>query len=265
MSKKFTEAQLEQAIITLLEEQGYPHHRGDTLDRKPTDVLLRDDLRTYLSSRYAADGITENEIESILRKLDAYSAADLYESNKAIQKLVADGFLFKREPSAHEKRHRSRKDLYIQLIDYSGLPLQRLPEEGEVEILDGGQVGEDHADYAGGGNRYRLVNQLEIEGTEKRIPDAVLYINGLPLVVFEFKSAIREEATLHDAYLQLTTRYARDIPELMKYNALCVLSDGVNSKLGSLFAPYEFFYTWRKVTGEEEIAHDGINALHTMI
>ena len=116
---KFTEDKLEQAIIALLEEQGYPYHRGDTLDRKPTEVLLRDDLRAFLSSRYAADGITEGEIESILRKLEAYSAADLYESNKAIQKLVADGFLLKREDH-------SKKDLYIQLIDYSGLPLQRV-------------------------------------------------------------------------------------------------------------------------------------------
>ncbi|MCK5246769.1 type I restriction endonuclease subunit R, partial [Candidatus Bipolaricaulota bacterium] len=88
---------------------------------------------------------------------------------------------------------------------------------------------------------------------------------GLPLVVFEFKSAIREEATIHDAYVQLTTRYVRDIPELMKYNALCVISDGVNSRMGSLFAPYEYYYTWRKVTGNESIEKDGISALHTMI
>ncbi|KMQ76092.1 type I restriction enzyme endonuclease domain-containing protein [Marinobacter subterrani] len=74
-----------------------------------------------------------------------------------------------------------------------------------------------------------------------------VYINGLPLVVFEFKSATRENATIHDAWKQLTIRYARGIPELMKYNALCVISDGVNSRLGSLFAPYEYFYTWRKV------------------
>jgi type I restriction enzyme, R subunit len=60
-------------------------------------------------------------------------------------------------------------------------------------------------------------------------------------------------------------KHARDIPELMKYNALCVISDGVNSRMGSLFAPYEFYYTWRKVTGNEAIEQDGINALHTMI
>ena len=53
-------------------------------------------------------------------------------------------------------------------------------------------------------NIYKIVNQLEIQGFEKRIPDGILYINGLPLVVFEFKSAIRDETTIHDAYMQLT-------------------------------------------------------------
>jgi len=64
-------------------------------------------------------------------------------------------------------------------------------------------------------------------------------------VVFEFKSAIREEATIYDAYVQLTTRYRRDIPELFKFHAFCVISDGANSKCGSFFAPYEFWYAWR--------------------
>jgi type I restriction enzyme, R subunit len=251
---KFTEEKLEQAIIALLEQQGYPYHPGDSLVRAPTDALLKDDLRTYLANRYASEQITPGEIDSIIRQLDSYAAADLYDSNKAIHKLVADGLLLKRED-------RNQKDLYIQLIDYAGLPLQRPPAENELVRV----IGEDSASYAADGNLYRLVNQLEIEGFEKRIPDAILYINGLPLVVFEFKSAIREEATIHDAYVQLTTRYARDIPELMKYNALCVISDGVNSRMGSLFAPYEFYYSWRKVTGDEEVAKDGISALHTMV
>ena len=85
--------------------------------------------------------------------------------------------------------------------------------------------------YQAGGNIFKVVNQLEIYGYEKRTPDAILYINGLPLVVFEFKSAIREEATIHDAFVQLTVRYRRDIPELFKFNAFCMVSDGVNSKV----------------------------------
>ncbi len=251
---KFNEERLEQAIIGLLEEQGYPHCRGDALDRPPGEVLLKDDLRDYLASRYADAGITGGEIEAIIKRLERLPALDLYDSNRQIGKLVSDGFLLKRED-------RRQKDLYIQLIDYTGLPEQREPRPGEVDTV----VADQAPGYGAERNIYRVVNQLAIEGSEKRIPDAILYINGLPLVVFEFKSAIREEATIHDAYLQLTTRYARDIPELMKYNALCVISDGVNSRMGALFAPYEFFYTWRKVTGNESIEQDGINALHTMI
>ncbi len=251
---KFTEEKLEQAIIALLEEQGYPHHKGETIDRLPNEVLIKTDLHAFLAQQYANDNITAGEIEAVIRRLEMLNSADLYDSNKTICKLVADGFLLKREDH-------TQKDLYIQLIDYGGLAEQRLHHEGEVETI----VAEELADYGGDKNIYKLVNQLEIEGGEKRIPDGILYINGLPLVVFEFKSAIREDATIHDAYKQLTTRYVRDIPELMKYNALCVLSDGVNSKMGSLFAPYEFFYTWRKVTGNEEVGQDGINALHTML
>ncbi len=251
---KFTEEKLEQAIIGLLAEQGYPHHRGDAFDRPPGEVLLKEDLRDYLAGRYASDGITAGEVEAIIQRLERLPALDLYDSNRQLCKMVSDGFLLKRED-------RNRKDLYIQLIDYAGLPEQRLPRPGEVDTV----VADPAADYGTEGNIYRLVNQLEIEGSERRIPDAILYINGLPLVVFEFKSAIREEATIHDAYVQLTTRYARDIPELMKYNALCVISDGVNTRMGSLFAPYDYFYTWRKVTGDEPIEQDGINALYTMV
>jgi type I restriction enzyme, R subunit len=186
----FNEAKLEQAIITLLGEQGYPHFRGEELARRPGEVLLRDDLGEFLARRYGGEGITSGEIASICRRLERLPALDLYESNRTIHRLVADGFLLKRED-------RSRKDLYIQLIDYAGLPAQRLPRPGEVETL----AAEESPAYRADGNIYRLVSQLEVVGHEKRIPDAVLYINGLPLVVFEFKSAIREEATIHDAYV----------------------------------------------------------------
>jgi len=227
---KFTEAQLEEAIIELLGEQGYPHFLGENIARGPEEVLIKDDLREYLQERYSTDGITDGEIEFIINKIERLPASDLYGSNKDFIKLVSDGFLLKRED-------RSQKDMFIHLIDYS-------PDDRNV---------------------YKIVNQLEIQGFEKRIPDGILYINGLPLVVFEFKSAIREEATINDAYVQLTTRYRRDIPELLKYNALCVISDGVNNKMGSLFAAYEFYYAWRKVTGDEKIERDGIDSLFTMI
>ena len=251
---KFTEAQLEAAIIELLGEEGYPHVLGETIERQPQEVLIKDDLRAFLARQYAKDGITPGEIEAVIHKLEAYSAADLYESNKAIMKLVSDGFLLKRED-------RDRKDLYIQLIDYSDLIVFREPKAGEVPWI----VADEVSVYRTGGNIFKMVNQLEIYGYEKRIPDGIIYINGLPLVVFEFKSAIREEATIHDAFIQLTVRYKRDIPELFKYNAFCVISDGVNNKAGSFFAPYEFFYAWRKTDGGDLIEKDGIDSLYSMI
>ena len=252
---KFTEARLEEVIIGLLGEEGYPHLKGDHIERASvSEVLIKDDLQNFLSRQYSDEGITSGEIELIIKQLEGYSAGDLYESNKAIMKLVADGFLLKREDH-------TQKDLYIQLIDYSCLPTYHIPEAGEVDRIGEGE----QAPYNGGNNIFKIVNQLEILGSEKRIPDGILYINGLPLVVFEFKSAIREEATIHEAYKQLTVRYQRAIPELFKFNAFCVISDGVNNKAGSLFAKYEFFYSWRKTDGSDLIEKDGIDSLYSMI
>lgn len=94
---KFTETKLEQAIIDLLEQEKYPHVIGTEINRDLTEVLIKDDLKKFLSIRYAEDHITTSEIESIIRKLQVLSSSDLYESNKAIMKLVSDGFLHKRE------------------------------------------------------------------------------------------------------------------------------------------------------------------------
>ncbi|GAA71331.1 type I restriction endonuclease subunit R [Pseudoalteromonas sp. BSi20439] len=270
---KFTEAQLEAAIIELLGEQGFPYVPGYELTRSNTEVLIKDDIRQFLSDKYQADNITAGEIDSIIKQIESLPASDLYDSNKTFCKWLSDGFLLKREPSANGEHH-SQKDLYIQLVDYTNVVQSLLPDLVKELAPELPKVAEPLAEYEkqpptyNDTNIYKIVNQLEIEGVdgEKRIPDGILYINGLPLVVFEFKSAIREEETsIHDAYVQLNTRYRRDIPALFVYNAFCVISDGVNNKMGGLYAPYEFFYAWRKVTGNESIEKDGINSLHTML
>lgn len=250
---KFTEEKLEKAFAELLGQEGFPHHLGITITRKPEEVLIEEDLQTFLLTQYAGQGITLNEIKSIILQLKSLSSSDLYESNKTFLKMLSDGFILKRED-------RNQKDIYIQLIDYSGLNNHRIPKEDEVLTI----AAEPEMEYGKDNNIYKFVNQLEIIGSEKRIPDGIVYINGLPLVVFEFKSAIREEATIYDAYKQLTVRYHRDIPELFKYNAFCVISDGVNNKAGSFFAPYEFFYAWRRVAGLAKDV-DGIDSMFTLI
>lgn len=250
---KFTEEKLEQAFTQLLDKEGFPHHLGITISRKPDEVLIEEDLQKFLLKRYTAQGITINETKSIILQLKSLPASDLYESNKTFLKMLSDGFILKRED-------RNQKDIYIQLIDCSDLNKH---SQSEDELLF--DVAADApAPYLPDTNIYRFVNQLEISGAEKRIPDGIVYINGLPLVVFEFKSAIREEATIYDAFKQLTIRYRRDIPELFKYNAFCVISDGINNKAGSLFAPYEFFYAWRRIEGLAK-EMDGINSMFTLI
>ena len=152
-------------------------------------------------------------------------------TNKAVYKMISDGFILNRED-------RTQKDIFIELIDFDNIE----------------------------NNIFKIVNQVEIEGVnnQTRIPDGILYLNGIPVVVFEFKSAVRENATLMDAYTQLTVRYKRDIPELFKYNAFVVISDGANNKYGSYFSPYDYFYAWRKINSDD-VDLDGINSLITMV
>lgn len=250
---KFTEEKLENAFTELLGKEGFPHHLGITIKRRPEEVLIEDDLRAFLLTQYAQHGITINEVNSIILQLKSLPSSDLYESNKTFLRMLADGFILKRED-------RDQKDIYIQLINYCGLIKQRQPQSEQLLTI----AAEKEEQYPADTNIYKFVNQLEILGNEKRIPDGIVYINGLPLVVFEFKSAIREDATIHDAFKQLTVRYRRDIPEIFKYNVFCVISDGINNKAGSFFAPYDFYYAWRRVEGlAKEV--DGIDSMFTLI
>lgn len=250
---KFTEQKLEKAFTELLGQEGYPHHSGITITRKSDEVLIEEDLRNFLLNQYAQENITLNEVNAIILQLKVLPSSDLYESNKTFLKMLSDGFILKRED-------RSQKDIYIQLINYAGLNKHRQPKEEELIYI----IAEPEENYTIDTNIYKFVNQLEILGNEKRIPDGIVYINGLPLVVFEFKSAIREDATIHDAFKQLTVRYRRDIPEIFKYNVFCVISDGINNKAGSFFAPYDFYYAWRRVEGlAKEV--DGIDSMFTLV
>ena len=250
---KFTEEKLEKAFAELLGNEGFAHLPGASIVRRPDEVLIEEDLQNFLLTQYAGQGITANEVRSIILQLKSLPASDLYESNKTFIRMLSDGFILKRED-------RNEKDIYIQLINYTGLNKHRQPASEQLITI----AAETEEQYPSDTNIYRFVNQLEIIGSEKRIPDGIVYINGLPLVVFEFKSAIREEATIFDAYKQLTIRYRRDIPELFKYNAFCVISDGINNRAGSFFAPYEFYYAWRRVAGiAREV--DGIDSMYTLI
>jgi len=224
---KFTEAELEKSIIELCEQQGYTYVCGEDMHRKYEDILLLNDLRSYLTSRYI--GLSDTEMQKIINKLSLINATPLYLGNRDAFRLVNEGFDLARDDI-------SQVALHIDYIDY------------------------DEPDK----NIFKVVNQYSVQGEHLRRPDMLLFINGIPVAIFEFKTAIEEDTTIYDAWKQITIRYCRDIPKLMKYCFLSVISDGANTRMGSIFTPYEYYYAWNKANDTDTVAN-GISSLFTMI
>jgi len=225
---KFDESVLEQAIIDLLRDLSYEYIHGSFIHKEISEVLLIKDLENFLLIKYHDQSLLEEELQFIIATVSNIKRKPLYEANKKFASMIMEGFQLNR-------KDKEQKDIWINLIDFDNLE----------------------------NNTFKIINQLEIKGNEKRIPDLILYINGLPVVVFEFKTSVKENTTIFDAYKQLTTRYKRDIPDLFKYNAFVVVSDGINTKYGSFFAPYDYFYAWRRIN-EDSLSTDGIDALYTL-
>ena len=151
----------------------------------------------------------------------------------------------------------------------------RLLTEGvDVAYRDGGQLKHDKiwlVDFADPrANDWLAVNQFTITDVNltsraqtNRRPDVLLFVNGLPLALFELKNAADEHATIHGAFNQLQT-YLHDIPSLFTYNALLVVSDGVEARLGTLTGGWEWFKPWRTVDGAV-IDPPGQTQLETLI
>ena len=104
-------------------------------------------------------------------------------------------------------------------------------------------------------NEFIVANQFTvIENQQNKRPDLVLFVNGLPLVVIELKNPTDENATVKSAYQQLDT-YKHTIPSLFTYNALLVISDGLEAKAGSLSADLSRFMAWKSVDGLSEASN----------
>lgn len=226
---KFTEDDLEQAIIELFKQQGYDYVLGENIHRQYEDILLMDDLTSFLSSKYSSAGLSDVEMQKIVNKLKLIPSTPLYSGNREAFWLVNEGFDLVRDDI-------SKVALHVDYIDF------------------------DHPEN----NIFKVVNQYSVQGEHLRRPDLLVFINGIPIAICEFKTAIEEDKTIHDAWEQITIRYTRDIPKLMKYCFLSVLSDGANTKMGSIFTPYKFYYSWNKANDQDKVSN-GISSLLTMI
>lgn len=226
---KFTEAELEQAIIELFTVQGYTYVHGENIHRQYEDILLLDDLRSFLTARYAAENLSDVEIQKIINKLNLINATPLYIGNREAFWLVNEGFDLIRDDI-------SKVALHVDYIDF------------------------DHPEN----NIFKVVNQYSVQGEHLRRPDLLVFINGIPVAICEFKTAIEEDTTIYDAWEQITIRYCRDIPKLMRYCFLSVISDGANTRMGSIFTPYQYYYSWNKANDTDKVSN-GISSLFTMI
>jgi type I restriction enzyme R subunit len=113
-------------------------------------------------------------------------------------------------------------------------------------------------------NEFLVVNQYTVvQNNNNKRPDVLLFVNGIPLVIFELKNPADENATCHKAYEQLQA-YKLAIPGLFTYNEICIISDGLEAKAGSLTAPYSRFSTWKTKDGIKEAAKFD-NELSTLI
>jgi type I restriction enzyme R subunit len=230
----FTESVVEDAALAWLEALGYAVLYGPdispdgdsltlTLSKREREnyskVVLEGRLRQALV-RLNPDLPTE-ALDDAFRKLTRTDAPSLVERNRAVHRLLVDGVTVE-----YRRKDGSIAGAQAQVIDFD------TPEN----------------------NDWLAVNQFTVaEGQHTRRPDVVLFVNGLPLAVIELKNPADENATVWSAYQQLQT-YQTQIPAVFATNAVLLVSDGVQARIGVLGAGKEWFKPWRTITGREDAA-----------
>ncbi|MHB1233112.1 MAG: type I restriction endonuclease subunit R [Burkholderiales bacterium] len=216
---------VEEAALTWFGELGYaiahgPHIApGESASERDSfaDVILIGRLRDAITRLNPA--IPEDAREEALRKVLHPDNPSFLANNRAFHHMLRDGVEveYKRPDGSIAGDH-------VRLVDFADAQA----------------------------NDWLAVNQFTvIEAQHNRRPDIVVFVNGLPLAVLELKNAADEDATIWSAYKQLQT-YQAEIPSLMHYNELLVVSDGVQARIGSLTASQEWFKVWRTIDGEKD-------------
>ncbi len=256
MSKFTTEDQIEDYNLELLDRLGYGYTHGTTLapDDTPESLQagsLKDSSRgTYLSleKRQSFGQVLLNDrLRSAIARLNPHIPADIrQQAQRELQNIVGPDLI-----SNNEKFHRYLTEGIT--VEYT--------RNGETRGEQLWLMDWENPDN----NEFLAINQFTIiEDNKKRIPDVVLFINGLPLVVIELKNVADVKADLEAAYNQLQT-YKREIPSLFTYNALLVISDGISARAGSLSADYSRFNQWkRKLPNGQIDNHPDINELEIL-
>ena len=240
MRGKFYESEYEEALIDLLQDEGWQYTNGGNIHRQLREPLLIEDpnvndLHVYLQHRYP--DLTSSDVNEVVNYLRHVPGQTHFERLRNTFQLVRDGYRY--------TRHGDGLNIDIRFIDFESPDCKKY-------------------------NIFRAVNQFEVAYGMKddvRIPDVLLFVNGIPLCIFELKNPTKLDADIAQAYEQIHIRYMRDIPHLLRYCPLSCISDATanNTRLGTTYTPYEHYYAWKKVNNEDPSAQKGIDQVRTIV
>ncbi len=215
MKNSFTEADYENSVLDLFREINYDYVYGPDIERNLRSPLYDDILEEGL---YRINpNCNEKAIIDALYKLRNFENADLVTKNKVFMDYLQNGIPVKYQENGEET------STIVYLVDYA-----------HVE-----------------NNSFIVANQWTfIENSNKR-PDILIFLNGMPIILIELKSPSREETNSSEAYRQIRN-YMKEIPSMFIYNAICVLSDQLVSKAGTITSGEDRYMEWKTVDGNYE-------------
>lgn len=216
MSKFFIEADYENSIVELFQKDlGYEYAYGPDIERDYYSPLYEDVL---MKSLYRLNrGLPDAAIQEALYKLKNFENGELVQKNAVFMDYLQNGI-----PVRFFVGGEGRSSI-VYLVDYKNID----------------------------NNSFIVANQWTFIENSKKRPDVVLFLNGLPIVLIELKSPSREETDASEAYRQLRN-YMQEIPSMFIYNAICVMSDQLTSKAGTITSGEDRFMEWKTKDGNYE-------------
>lgn len=205
---------LEQAIISELQEKGYEYVYGPDIDRDYHEVILEDCFRASMLN--INPGITQEIISEAYKEIKNLGLLRVEDINASFHKYIVEGV-----PIPYQKDKENRT-FTVKLIDFDNPTL----------------------------NDFKVINQYTIIEYKNKRPDILVFINGIPMILFELKNMANDNTTVEQAYMQVKN-YQLDIPSLFKYNAFNVISDGIDTRVGTITSDYTRYMAWKSEDGEK--------------
>lgn len=213
----FNEEQLEDMTMLLFKNLNYECKNGYDLDRDYHSVFCDDTLFNDIAN--INRDFTDEQIGEAIKVIKNLTHNNVVEDNKEFTKYLLQGV------PVEVKTNTGYQYKNVKLIDFDNIE----------------------------NNHFQAINQFTIIEFEQKRPDIIIFVNSIPLVVIELKTATNEDVNLKDAYNQLWRYREMSIPTLFRYNQFLVISDGVTAKAGTITSPYSRFSDWKKIEDTDEV------------